>query len=115
MSKSRMRIIEVMASVGIVLVLASARTQAAPTSAPDLSAATAASNAPSAAPSTKPIKKRFLLSRSSRVYQRPDAGSIVVAHVKAKSHVTVIGITGDWLQIKLSSGKVGFIPTQAAE
>jgi hypothetical protein len=71
-SKSRMRIIEVMASVGIVLVLASARTQAAPTSAPDLSAATAASNAPSAAPSTKPIKKRFLLSRSSRVYQRPE-------------------------------------------
>jgi len=39
----------------------------------------------------------------------------VVAHVKAKSRVAVIGITGDWLQIKLSSGKVGFIPTHAAE
>jgi len=104
-----------MASVGIVLLLASARTRAAPTSAPDPSAATAASNASSAAPSIKPIKKRFLLSHSSGVYQRPDARSTVVAHVKAKSRVAVIGITGDWLQIKLSSGKVGFIPTHAAE
>jgi uncharacterized protein YgiM (DUF1202 family) len=110
-----MRIIEVIASVAIVLVLASARTRAAPTSAPDPSTVTAASKASSSAPTIKPIKKRFLLSHSSRVYQRPDAGSTVVAHVKAKSHVAVIGITGDWLQIKLSSGKVGFIPTHAAE
>ena len=39
----------------------------------------------------------------------------MVARVKAKTHVAVIGITGDWLQIKLSSDKVGFIPTHAAE
>jgi len=27
----------------------------------------------------------------------------------------VIGIAGDWLQIKLRNGTVGFIPTSAAE
>ncbi len=31
------------------------------------------------------------------------------------SHVHVIGITGDWLQVKLPGDKVGFIPTRAAE
>jgi hypothetical protein len=39
----------------------------------------------------------------------------VVAHVKRRTYVDVIGITGDWLQIKLPSGKIGFIPTHAAE
>jgi hypothetical protein len=98
-----------------VLVLASVKTQADPASAPGPSAATAAPNTPSARPSIKPIKKRFLLSRSSAVYQQPDSTSAVLTHVKRRTHVDVIGITGDWLQIKLPSGKIGFIPTHVAE
>ncbi len=109
-----MRFINVIARAGIVLALASAGVEAAPTSGPDPRAATSTSEAPSVAP-IKPIKKRFLLSQSSPVYRKPDAASAVVAHVKGKTHVDIIGIKGDWLQIKLPSGTVGFIPTKTAE
>jgi len=102
------------ASAGIVLALASVGAQAASASSPAPSPATSTSAAPSAAP-IKSIKKRFLLSKSSPVYQKPDAASAVLAHVKRKTHVNVIGITGDWLQIKLPSGTVGFIPAKTAE
>jgi hypothetical protein len=110
-----MRLIKIIASAGIVLVLASVKTQAEPASAPGPRAATAASNTPAVPPAIKPVKKRFLLSRSSAVYQQPDSTSAVVTHVKRRTHVDVIGIAGDWLQIKLRSGKIGFIPTNAAE
>jgi hypothetical protein len=39
----------------------------------------------------------------------------VVAHVHRKGYVRVIGITRGWLQIKLRSGTIGFIPVSAAE
>jgi hypothetical protein len=39
----------------------------------------------------------------------------VLSQIKRRTHVDVIGITGDWLQIKLPSGKIGFIPTHAAD
>jgi hypothetical protein len=106
-----MRLIRIIAIAGIVLALASVKTQAQRASAPGPNTATASP----ASPSIKPIKKRFLLSRSSAVYQQPDSTSAVLAHVKRRTHVDVIGITGDWLQIKLPSGKIGFIPTHAAE
>ena len=110
-----MKLIKIIASAGIVLVLASVKTQAELAAAPSPSAAAGASNTSSAPPSIKPIKKRFLLSRSSAVYQQPDSTSAVLTHLKRRTHVDVIGITGDWLQIKLRSGKIGFIPTHAAE
>jgi len=69
----------------------------------------------SAARPLKPINKRFLLSHNSSVYREPNTSSAVVAHVKRGRHVRVVGITGDWLQIRLSGDKVGFIPTKAAE
>ena len=79
----------------------------------------AATATPVAAPTNpaeiKPIKKRFLLSHSSSVYEQPDKTSAVIAHVRRHTHVNVTGVTGDWLQIRLSSGKVGFIPSSAAE
>jgi hypothetical protein len=96
----------------MMLALVSSSFQTAPASPPDPAATTTAAGAPSAAPSIKPIKKRFLLSRSSPVYQQPDSTSAVVTHVKSRTHVNVIGISGDWLQVKLPSGKVGsFLPT----
>jgi len=38
-----------------------------------------------------------------------------VAHVHKHKYVHVIGITGDWLQVELKTGVVGFIPISAAE
>jgi len=35
--------------------------------------------------------------------------------VRRKKYVHVTGITGDYLQIKLRNGAVGFIPQAAAE
>jgi tetratricopeptide (TPR) repeat protein len=63
----------------------------------------------------KPLNKLFLLTKNSSVYQSPDNSSAVVAHVKRKKYVHVIGITGNYLQIKLRNGTVGFIPVTAAE
>jgi uncharacterized protein YgiM (DUF1202 family) len=78
-------------------------------------AATATPAAPTTAAELKPVKKRFLLSHSSSVYEQPDKTSAVIGHVRRRTHVSVTGVTGDWLRIRLSSGKVGFIPSSAAE
>ena len=70
--------------------------------------AVAATATPGAAPTTaaelKPVKKRFLLSHSSSVYEQPDKTSAVIGHVRGSTHVRVTGVTGDWLRIRLSSG-----------
>jgi uncharacterized protein YgiM (DUF1202 family) len=96
----------------------------AQSSAPVSSAATPAAAAtamPAAAPAAntavkvKSIKRRYLLTHSSSFYSQPDKGSTVIAHVKRRNHVNVTGVTGDWLQIHLSSGKEGYIPASAAE
>ena len=68
-----------------------------------------------AAPVVKPIDKKFLLTRNSPVYQNADSSSPVVAQVHRRKYVHVIGITGNWLQIRMRNGTVGFIPTSAAE
>jgi len=98
----------------IIISFAAAGVLAAEPSTPISSAAT-----PAAAPATgaelKPIKKRFLLSHNSSVYQQPDKTSVVVGHVRRKTHVNVTAVAGDWLQIRLSNGKSGFIPSSSAE
>jgi hypothetical protein len=87
-----------------------------PSGATSAVAPTATPNAvPTSAAELKPVKRRFLLSHSSAVYKKPDKTSVVVGHVHAKTHVSVTGVTGDWLRIRLSNGKVGFIPSSAAE
>jgi tetratricopeptide (TPR) repeat protein len=63
----------------------------------------------------KPLDKKFLLTHDSEVYANPDNSGAVLAHVHHRKFVHVIGIAGDWLQIKLKTGVVGFIPTSAAE
>jgi len=86
---------------------------------PTPSAATPVTVAPAAAPKTtaklEPVKKRFLLTHSSSVYSKPDKSSTVLAHVHGKSHVNVTGVVGDWLRIRMSNGKEGYIPSSAAE
>lgn len=109
-----MKLVAILASIAILVALAPVKTQSAPASSAESGSAPAYSSA-AAAPSIKPISKRFLLSHSTAVYKQPDKTSAVVAHVKARTHVNVIGITGNWLQIKLARGGAGFIPETAAE
>ena len=76
--------------------------------------------APSSAAITasKPLKllnRRVLLTHNSPVYQNADSSSGVLAKVHRRKWVRVTGITGDWLQVTLRDGTVGFIPTSAAE
>src|SRR5262245_9185062 len=66
-------------------------------------------------PKVKPLNKMFLLTKNSSVYQTPDETSTVVGQVHRKKYVHVIGIAGNYLQIKLRNGTIGFVPTTAAE
>lgn len=77
--------------------------------------ATPAAAATAAAVRLRPLNKRFQLTKDSPVYQSPDQTSAVVGQVHRSRWVRVTGITGDWLQVRLRDGTVGFIPTAAAE
>ncbi len=84
----------------------------APAGAPASTTASASGGAP---PQVKPLNKLFLLTKNSPVYLNPDATSSTVGQVRRKKYVHVTGIAGDYLQIKLKNGTVGFIPVAAAE
>jgi len=73
--------------------------------------------APATAGATKikPLNKVFLLTKNSPVYESPDSSSNVVGQVHKKKYVHVVGLAGDYLQIKLRNGTVGFVPETAAE
>jgi tetratricopeptide (TPR) repeat protein len=77
--------------------------------------AAAASAATGAAPQIKPLNKLFLLTKNSPVYQNPDQTSAAIGQVRRRKYVHVTGITGDYLQVRLKNGMVGFIPVAAAE
>jgi tetratricopeptide (TPR) repeat protein len=83
------------------------------------SAAPANSGATEAAASgsgkVKPLNKVFLLTKNSPVYESPDPSSNVVGQVHKKKYVHVVGLAGNYLQIKLRNGTVGFVPETAAE
>jgi hypothetical protein len=118
--QSRMNLYKTIAVAGLVLSVISSAALAAEPSTPAASVAlpamTATPVAPPASPSKiKATKKRFLLTHSSSVYEKPDKVSPVIGHVRYGTHESVTGVTGDWLQIRLSNGKVGFIPSSAAE
>ncbi len=66
-------------------------------------------------PRIKPLNKLFLLTKNSPVYQNPDNASAVVAQVRANKYVHVTGIAGNYLQVRLRTGTIGFIPISAAE
>jgi len=77
--------------------------------------ATSAPAAAAAAPRIKPLNKLFLLTKNSPVYQSPDETSSPVGQVHRKKYVHVTGISGNYLQVKLRNGTMGFIPIAAAE
>lgn len=63
----------------------------------------------------KPLNRKFKLTRNSPVYQGADKSTSVVGQVHRGRFVHVTGIEGNWLQITLRNGTVGFIPVTAAE
>jgi len=71
--------------------------------------------AASGAAKVKPLNKVFLLTKNSPVYESPDSSSNVVGQVHKKKYVHVVGLAGDYLQIKLRNGTIGFVPETAAE
>jgi tetratricopeptide (TPR) repeat protein len=98
------------------LIPASQNTPSGPSSTPfpEMPMAPAAAATP-AAPQLRAVNRKFLLTHDSPVYQNADAGSATVAQVHRRRYVRVIGIQGNWLQIKLRNGTIGFIPVTAAE
>jgi hypothetical protein len=100
---------------------------ATPAASPAVAAAPAGGGAPAGgatvtasaseggAPKIKPLNKLFLLTKNSPVYQNPDDTSSTIGQVRRKKYVHVTGITGNYLQVRLKNGTVGFIPETAAE
>jgi tetratricopeptide (TPR) repeat protein len=86
-----------------------------PAEVPPPAAPPVASAVPAAPKPVRPLNKKFLLTHNSPVYQSPDANSAVVAQVHRHKYVHVTGISGNWLQVTLRNGTVGFIPASAAE
>jgi len=78
-------------------------------------AATTTTTASAGPPQIKPLNKLFLLTKNSPVYQNPDETSSTIGQVRRRKYVHVTGITGNFLQVKLRNGTVGFIPVAAAE
>jgi tetratricopeptide (TPR) repeat protein len=97
------------------LMPAPAATAAATAETPAEASTTTASAPEGGAPKIKPLNKLFLLTKNSSVYQNPDDTSPTVGEVRRKKYVHVTGIAGDYLQIRLKNGTVGFIPVSAAE
>ncbi|HZY58736.1 MAG TPA: hypothetical protein VFE56_03160, partial [Candidatus Binataceae bacterium] len=87
----------------------------APEAAPPAPPAAPAAGAMASAKPLKQLNKRFRLTHDSPVYQNPDGASAVLGQVHHRKYVHVTGITGDWLQVTLRNGTVGFIPVTAAE
>jgi len=97
------------------LMPAPAAAAAAPAPATGGPTTASATTPPADATKIKPLNKLFVLTKNSPVYQSPDETSSTVGEVRRKKYVHVTGITGNFLQIKLKNGTVGFIPVAAAE
>ncbi len=66
-------------------------------------------------PKLRPLDRKFRLTKDSAVYQGTDSSTSVVGQVHRGHFVHVTGIQGNWLQVTLRNGTVGFIPVTAAE
>jgi tetratricopeptide (TPR) repeat protein len=75
----------------------------------------AASPPPAGGPKVKATNKKFKLTHDSPLYAAADGSSGVLGQVHRGKFVHVTGIAGDWLQVQLRNGTVGFIPLTAAE
>lgn len=87
-----------------------------PGAAPSTEAAAAPPAAPAVTqPKLRKLNRKFKLTKDSPVYLGSDNSTSVVGHVHRGHFVHVTGIQGNWLQITLRNGTVGFIPVTAAE
>lgn len=66
-------------------------------------------------PTLTPINKRFMISQETPVYTAAQTSSAVLAHLRRGKWVQVRGLLGNWLQVQLPDGTVGFIPVSAVE
>jgi tetratricopeptide (TPR) repeat protein len=66
-------------------------------------------------PKFRALNRKFRLTRNSTVYQTPNSSGGVVGQVHRGNFVHVTGMEGEWFQITLHNGTVGFIPITAAE
>lgn len=68
-------------------------------------------------PRLTPFKHLFLLTQNSPVYESisPGARTVAEVHRGKKVHVTAITTDKKWLQVRLKTGVVGFIPVTATE
>jgi tetratricopeptide (TPR) repeat protein len=86
-----------------------------PTAAALPTAPIASAGTPPGGLKVRPLDRRFMLMRDSPVYEAPDDTSRVVGSVHRKHFVHVVGIAGDWFQISMRTGVVGFVPIKVAE
>jgi len=70
---------------------------------------------PSAVDLTKPTDKIFMLSKDAGVLDAPNKWGKKVAEVHQGHNVQVTGIALNYLQIKMKSGLVGYIPMTAVQ
>lgn len=63
----------------------------------------------------KPMDKEFLLTADSPVYAEPNRWAKRVAEVHKGHHAHVIGMSLNYIKIKMKSGTEGFVPITAVE
>jgi hypothetical protein len=70
---------------------------------------------PSAVELVKPVDKVFVLTHDAGVLEKPNRWAKKLAEVHATHNVHVIGLSLDYMQIRMKSGLEGFIPMTALE
>ncbi len=63
----------------------------------------------------KPMDKEFLLTADSPVYAEPNRWAKHLAEVHKGHHAHVIGMSLNYIKIKMKSGTEGFVPIKAVE
>jgi hypothetical protein len=63
----------------------------------------------------KPIEKQFILTANSPVYSEPNRWAKHVAQVHKGHNVHVVGITPNYIKVKMKRGLEGFVPIAAVE
>jgi hypothetical protein len=70
---------------------------------------------PSAVELIKPVDKVFVLTHDAPVLDKPNRWAKKVAEVHQSKNVHVVGLSLDYMQIRMKSGLEGFIPMTALE
>lgn len=70
---------------------------------------------PSAVELVKPVDKVFVLTHDAAVLDKPNRWAKKLSEVHASHNVHVVGLSLDYMQIRMKSGLEGFIPMTALE